>query len=405
MGQSGELECASRLNAWDELQRKGLIPIELAEANDGSSPALGVSGQIRKLTHALNDEFRQRNGIGPRQLVTITQSLAALLNAGLTIDRALAIAAQLSETASVGAHLTSLAKAVRSGQSFSAALASSGIALPAYYRGMIQAGELGGSLAQTMTRLGELVRRQLDVRERIRSALIYPALLAGVVLFTLILLVAFVLPRFEALFAESDVPLPWSTRAVLAIGHFTSDFWWLLLIGAIAVAGGFVVYVRSPAGRRRLDRWLLTSRWTLGFPAAINSARMLQTLSTMIANGVPLANGLRIARDTLSNTILREAIDEVAQRVKAGESMSAALAAVAVFPQHAVQLARVGEETGRLETMLQEAASILDEDSRRSLERWLTLMAPVITIVMGALIAGLIGSVLIGLLSINELAF
>jgi general secretion pathway protein F len=149
---------------------------------------------------------------------------------------------------------------------------------------------------------------------------------------------------------------------------------------------------------------MLRSRWTFGVPAAIDTARMLQTLSTMIANGVPLANGLRIARGTLTNTVLRRALDGVTQRVKAGESITVALAAAEVFPPHAVQLARVGEETGRLEHMLREAAVILDEDSQRSLERLLTLMVPLITITMGLLVAGLIGSVLVGLLSINELA-
>jgi general secretion pathway protein F len=335
----------------------------------------------------------------------MTQSLAALLNAGLTVDRALAISAQLNARDATGSQLAQLAKAVRSGQTFADALTASGLALPGYYLSMVQAGELGGSLPSTMTRLGVLARKQLDIRERIRSALVYPTMLAGVVLLTLILLVAFVLPRFEALFSESDVALPWSTQVVLAIGNFTSRFWWLLLIAAIIGIGSIVSYVRSPKGRTRVDRWMLNSKWTFGVPAAIDTARMLQTLSTMIANGVPVANGLRIARGTLTNTVLREALDEVAQRVKAGESMTVALATVAVFPPHAVQLARVGEETGRLEDMLREAAVILDEDSQRSLERLLTLMVPLITITMGLLVAGLIGSVLVGLLSINELAF
>jgi len=398
-GQTGELDCASRGHAWDVLQQRGLIPTDLLETAANAPP--GLRGQVKHFTAG----FRKRDALMPRELVTMTQSLAALLNAGLTVDRALSIAAQLNARESVGTHLGRMAKAVRAGQSFADALAASGIALPAYYLSMIQAGELGGSLGRTMTRLGELVRKQLDVRERIRSALVYPALLAGVVLVTLILLVTFVLPRFEALFAESDVPLPWSTQLVLAIGNFTSRFWWLILIVIILLIGGVIAYIRSPEGRLRLDRWLLSSRWTYGLPAAIDTARMLQTLSTMIANGVPLASGLRIARGTLANSVLRQALDNVAQRVKAGESMTVALAAVAVFPPHAVQLARVGEETGRLEDMLREAAVILDEDSQRSLERLLALMVPLITITMGLLVAGLIGSVLVGLLSINELAF
>src|SRR5690606_30576470 len=144
-------------------------------------------------------------------------------------------------------------------------------------------------------------RKQHDVRERIRSALTYPALLAGIVVLTVILLLTFVLPRFQTLFAESDAPLPWATRAVLAVGGFVSAHWWLLLLIGMAVLGTTVAWIRSAAGRERLDAWLLRTRITFGLPAAIDTARLLRTLSTLLSNGVHIGNALRIARATLSN--------------------------------------------------------------------------------------------------------
>jgi general secretion pathway protein F len=132
---------------------------------------------------------------------------------------------------------------------------------------------------------------------------------------------------------------------------------------------------------------------------------LLRTLSTLLANGVQIGSAMRIARATLSNTRLRKGLDEAAQRIKAGQSTSAALNAVAVFPAHAIQLARVGEETGRLEELLLEAATILEGESNTALERLLTLLVPALTVGMGLMIAGLIGSVLVGLLSVNDLAF
>ena len=396
--QAGELESGSRSHALELLQRRGLTPLELNDASSNVAPSL--LEQIRRLrpTHI-------RATLGTKELVSFTQSLAALLRAGLTIDRALSITASLERHPQTRTLLADLGKSVRAGRSFADALVESKLALPPYYVGMVQAGEVGGSLAQTLSRLAELLRKQHEIRERIRSALIYPSLLGCVVFMTIVLLLTFVLPRFETLFAESEAPLPFATRAVLAVGGFVSGYWWLLALLIAGLVVGTVTALRTPRGRERLDTWLLTSRLTLGLPAAIETARLLRTLSTLLANGVQVGSAMRIARATLSNTRLRKGLDEAAQRIKAGQSTSAALNAAGVFPAHAIQLARVGEETGRLEELLLEAATILEGESSTSLERLLTLLVPVLTIGMGLAIAALIGSVLVGLLSVNDLAF
>ncbi|MEP7246135.1 MAG: type II secretion system F family protein, partial [Gammaproteobacteria bacterium] len=270
---------------------------------------------------------------------------------------------------------------------------------------MINAGEVGGSLPLTLGRLAELMRRQVEVRERIRSALVYPALLACVVLFTLVVLLAFVLPRFEALFAESEAPLPLSTQVVLALGRFVANYWLVILAVTAALFMSFTYWVRSSRGREQFDRWILVSRLTFGIPAATNTARLLRTVSTLCANGLPLPSALRVARGTLSNRRLLRALSQVASDVQEGSPFSASMARAAVFPPVAVQLARVGEETGKLDQMLQSAAMVLEEESHLRLERLLGLAVPLLTIAMGIIVAGLIGSVLIGLLSINDLAF
>lgn len=396
---TGELESGSRSSALELLQRRGLTPLALSDGA-ATTAAPSFSHHIRQLWPT----SRSRT-LGPKELVSLTQSLVALLRAGLTIDRALSITASLERHPQARSLLTDLGKSVRAGRSFADALIETKLTLPPYYIGMVQAGEAGGSLAQTLSRLAELLRKQHDVRERIRSALIYPTLLGCVVFLTIILLLTFVLPRFQTLFAESEAPLPWATSAVLAIGGFVQHYWWLLALLIAAAVIGSMAALRTPRGRERLDAWLLHSRLTLGLPAAIETARLLRTLSTLLANGVQIGSAMRIARATLSNTRLRKGLDEAAQRIKAGQSTSAALNAAAVFPAHAIQLARVGEETGRLEELLLEAATILEGESNTALERLLTLLVPALTIGMGLVIAGLIGSVLIGLLSVNDLAF
>jgi len=340
-----------------------------------------------------------------RQLLAFTQSLAALLNAGLTIDRALQISIALAPNAATRALCDKLLKSVRAGKTLSEAVEISKQRVPPFYVSMISAGEAGGSLPETLNRLGELMRKQVEVRERVRSALVYPTMLAGVVLLTLTVLLTFVLPRFETLFAESEAPLPFSTRAVLNVGRFVADYWWAMAAAALAASATFTLWLRSPAGRTRFDGWLLSSRVTLGLPAATNAARFFRTLSTLAANGLPLPAALKIARGTVANRRLLDALARVATDVQAGEPFSHSLARVGVFPPVAAQLARVGEETGKLDEMLRSAATVLEEETQLKIERLLNLLVPLLTVGMGIVVAGLIGSVLIGLLSINDLAF
>lgn len=395
---AGELDCGSRSSALEVLQRRGLTPLALDVHSEERPP--GFLARIRNLLPSV----KQRS-LTSEQLVSLTQSLAALLRAGLTIDRAMSISASLVGQPRTRVLLSDLGKRVRAGRSFADALIESKLSLPPYYVGMVRAGEVGGSLAQTLSRLGELLRKQHDVRERIRSALIYPTVLACIVCVTIVLLLGFVLPRFQTLFTESETPLPWITRVVLAVGAFVTDYWWLLAVFMAGGVAGVTAMLRTPRGQERLDSWLLSSRLTLGLPAAIDTARLLRTLSTLLANGVQIGSAMRIARATLSNSRLRSGLDQAAQRIKAGQSASTALDSAGVFPAHAIHLARVGEETGRLEELLMEAATILEGESNTRLERMLTLLVPALTIGMGLVIAALIGSVLIGLLSVNDMAF
>lgn len=397
---TGEFTSVSRTGALETLNRQGLLPLSLDEGPTEWSAAR-QQGQPA-LTHF---RYKRRGQAGSRELLTLTQSLASLLKAGLTIDRALQITAALAQRPSSRQMAENLLRAVRSGKTLSASLAASGQRLPPYYVSMVDAGELGGSLPEALARLTELMSRQSETRERIHSALVYPALLGGVVLITMVVLLMFVLPRFEQLFAESEAPLPWSTRFVLGLGRLTADYWWAFLLATALITVTFVTWLKSTPGHHRFDRWLLHTRLTLGLPAALNTARLLRTVGSLCKNGLPLSQGLRIARGTVTNRYLLDALAEVTREVQAGEAFSVAFARAGCFPAVAVQLSRVGEETGQLEELLQSAARVLEEEAHQMLERLLSLVVPLLTIGMGLVVAGLIGSVLIGLLSINDMAF
>lgn len=395
--QAGEIVAASQVYAVDQLHRRGLTPTDLRGADEGKN-ALAFSRDIfRKL----------KSSAGPKlgELLVFTSSLSALLKAGLTVDRALAIVAALGERETTRSTFARLATAVRAGNSFADALEGAEMDLPPYYGSMVRAGEAGGMLPSALQRLAELLRRQVEVRERVRSAMVYPLLLAGIVLVTMVVLLVFVLPQFQALFDESDAVLPVSTRAVLKIGQVVSTYWWLLAFLAIGAGISVQTTLRSKRGRSFFDHWILKSRFTFGLPLKLNSARLLRTAATLLQSGVTLPAALRLARGTLSNGYLRQSLDTIVTKVNSGQTLTSSFAEAGIFPPHAVQLAKVGEETGRLDELLTEAALILEGESQTSLERLLNMLVPVLTILMGLVVAVLIGSVLIGLLSINELAF
>jgi general secretion pathway protein F len=397
---AGEVSSPSRAVALQILSQRGLIPVSVDER-----AAQERASWLVTLVELLRARYRMRRQATSRELLGLTQALASLLKAGLTIDRALQISASLAPRPASRALGERLLQTVRSGKSLSSSLAASGQRLPPYYISMVDAGEIGGSLPEALARLGELMNKQMEVRERVRSALVYPSLLGAVVLVMLVMLLVFVLPRFELLFSESQAPLPWSTQVVLRLGRLTADYWWVFLIGGITTVATFVIWRNSGRGRLQFDRWLLRTRLTLGLPATLDTARFLRTVANLAKNGLPLSSALRVSRGTVTNRAMLDALNGVAREVQAGEAFSACFARAGCFPAVAVQMARVGEETGHLEELLQSAATVLEEEAHRILERLLSLVIPLVTIGMGLLVAGLIASVLIGLLSINDLAF
>jgi general secretion pathway protein F len=395
---TGEVVFGSRLAAIQSLTQLGLILVEIREQGGRTSPS-DWRDPFRKLN------WRRGRKLTHRQQLFLSETLAALLRAGLLVDRGLQVAAALAPNSASKSLIEAILRSVRSGHTLAQALKSEAQGFPPYFLSMVEAGEMGGALPEALTRLAELLRRQLEARERIRSALFYPAILAAVVLLTFAVMLAFVLPRFEGLFAESEAPLPISTRVVMATGRWIADEWWILLAGAAALVAAGTAWSRTSGGRSLIDRWLLRTRLTLGLPRAINTARLLQTVSALCRSGAPLPTALKIACGTIENTYLAAAAQGVIAAVQSGESLSNSLAATRIFPTVAIQLTRVGEETGHLDEMLQSAATILEKESQVQLERLVALIAPVATIVCGVVIAGLISSVLLGLLSLNDVAY
>lgn len=388
----GTLKAPSQSAAATELSRMQMLPVDLRAAN-------------HRIPKWLSQPFRFRGRLATRDVVTLTQGLASLLKAGLVLDRALHIIGATSERRGIRRLCVDLERRVRSGSSFAEALSEHQALFPPYYIAMASAGELGGSLPEGLERLGAFVERAAAIRERIVSSLIYPAMLAGMILLTMILVLTVVLPRFRSLFQESQAQLPWATRGVLALGDFVGAYGWFCA-AAISIGAGFLYRAwHNPILGPRLALRLLKARWTFGLIAKTQTSRFLRTIGTLTRSGVPLPQATSVALGMLQNRALLSAGRHVHTRLKEGLNLSLLLDRGEVFPKAAVQLARVGEETGRLDDLLIEAADTLDRESQSTIDRLLSVLVPSITIVMGAIVAALIASVLVGILSLNDLAF
>lgn len=270
---------------------------------------------------------------------------------------------------------------------------------------MVRAGEASGALDIVLGRLAEFLEKSQQLRETVKTALYYPIFLLLMAVVSLIILLTFVVPEFKPLFESAGAALPFSTKILIAVGDFIKAYGWLLLVGLLALVYLARRYLSTPVGRTLWDTLILRLPLIGGLVTKIEVARFSRTASTLLQNGVGLLITLGIVRDTVKNTTIASAIDNVALRLKEGRGFAQPLMATGQFPKLLVHLVRVGEETGKLEDMLAKVADIYDEEVSRTTARMLALLVPVMTIVMGVMVASIIISILSAILSVNTLAF
>jgi general secretion pathway protein F len=258
----------------------------------------------------------------------------------------------------------------------------------------VRAGEAGGTLHETLQRLGEYLERSRALRGRVVNALIYPAILLLVVGGALLFLLGYVVPQFSAMYASLDAQLPWFSRMVLGLGLFVRD-WWIVIVVLPALAlWWFDRKRRDPAFRARFDEWLLGKKIVGPLIARLETARLARTLGTLLRNGVPLLTALGIARNVMGNLMLQADVESAANDVKSGVGLSTALGKGKRFPRLALQMIQVGEESGALDTMLLKTADTFEAETGQALDRMLAALVPVITLVLTAVVGVVIMAVL-----------
>ncbi len=376
----GQMEAASDREVAQRLQEQGHLPMEARLASEGGG----------RSWRAL---FKPRPFAGQR-LVQFTQQLATLLGAGQPLDRSLTILLELPEDEAAKRAIADIRDAVRGGSALSTALDRQHGAFGKLYVTMVRAGEAGGSLHETLSRLADYLERSSAMKGRVLNAMIYPAILLVMVSLSLLFLLGFVVPQFAAMYDSLDAPLPWFSGLVLGAGMFVRDWWIVLLVVPVLALWWFDRKLRDPAFRAAFDEWILHRRFAGPLVAKLETARLARTLGTLLRNGVPLLTALGIARNVLGNRALAADVDAASELVRNGAGLSGALGRGRRFPRLALQMVQVGEESGALDAMLLKTADTFEQETSLALDRMLAALVPVVTMAMAAIVGVVIMAVL-----------
>ena len=388
----GIVEAPDRGTVVDRLQSQGQTVLS-AE----------LIGGRRSLGELLRVEFGRR-GLDRTSLCEVTRELSIMLGAGQDLDRALRYVVENAVNERTRTVLGEVRDRVRRGSSLAASLAAAPNSFPRLYIGMVRAGEAGATLASTLDRLANLLERERSLRANLRSAMIYPAVLVAAALATIVLLLDYVLPQFTPIFEQAGAQLPASTRALLAIGTAVQEGGPYALIVLLAAGLAIQRALSSPPIRMKFDRLLLRLPLIGTVMREILAARLTRTLGTLLQNGMPLIGALGIAKNALGNLAAAEAVDAAAVKAKGGAGLAGPLGEAGIFPARTIHLIQLGEEAAQLAAMTLKAADIHDEQARLMVQRIVALTLPMITIVMGLVVAAIIGSLLTAMLSLNDLA-
>jgi len=386
---TGVLEGNSRADAIERVKRLGLMPIETVETKtkaDSDTPAVRLNTAAR------------------RGIVNAIGELSVLLNAGLALDRALAVSVENITRPVVKAVFAKLRDRVRHGSSLARAMQESNGAFSPMASAMAEAGEASGKLDESLSRLAETMERAEALRQTIVSSMVYPIMLIVIATSVILLMLLFVVPQFEELFSDTGPKLPFMTQVVMAASHGVKNYG---LVGIILIAVTVYLtmrWLRQPAVRRVVDRQLLRTPVVGSIIRNAETARFARTLGSLLDGGVPLASALAIAQRSLVNRHMAEAVDRVSVGLRQGGGLSSPLAATGLFPPMALSFLRTGEETAQLGLMLSRLADVLDRDVRTAIQRMITVLTPTITVAMGAIVATVIASIMSAIMGFNDLA-
>jgi len=384
----GELEGLDDKSVALQLQNMGMMPLHV---------------DTKQQTRLWNFEIPWRFGsIRAKELMFFTQELSTLVNAGLPLDRSLAVCKELSDRERLQSMVDEILQEIKQGKSLADSLASHPKVFSKLYVNMVRSGEASGTLPLVLERLVEFQQSADELRSYLISSLIYPALLSLVGGASIVVLLNFVIPKFAEVFQDAGQAMPLPTQILLSVSEFTNSYWWMMLLGLGSLILVAFRLVTSERGGMWWDQLKLRILGVGEVLRKVEVARISRTLGTLVHNAVPLVQALNIVREVSGNRIVAQAIQQIAEGVKQGEGVARPMRRTGVFPSLAVHLIEVGEETGRLDSMLLQLSDVYDKDVRAAVKNFIALFEPIMILLMGLVIGAIVISMLLAIVSIND---
>jgi type IV pilus assembly protein PilC len=369
--QTGEVDLKTKDEVLQFLQRQKLIPVSVREKPRQLSLRIGT-------------------GVSTRDIVIFTRQFATMINSGLPLVQSLDILAEQTENEALRKVIQDVLYDVESGNTLADALAKHPKIFTDLYVNMVAAGEAGGILDTILLRLATFLEKNDALIRKIKGAMIYPAVIFGVAISAVAILLIFVIPTFQQMFASAGIPLPLPTRIVIGMSQFMQGFWWAVVAGVVALAFFFRQTYRTDNGRLAIDRTLLALPILGDLQRKAAVARFTRTLGTLVSSGVAILEGLEITAKTSGNRVIHDAVMGSRASIAGGETISGPLKESGVFPPMVVQMINVGEQTGGLDEMLTKIADFYDEEVDAAVEALLSALEPVMIVVLGVIVGGMI---------------
>lgn len=373
------------------LKKRGLIPITVSNANASLRTAAKTAHNAPKLK-------------AETQLV-FTRELATLLQAGMSLNRALKLLEQLFESAEGKTLVAECRREIKQGRGLSQALENYESSFGQFYITLLKAGEASGHLAEVLGDLSQHMQEVQALQTSVKSALIYPFILILFAIVSLAIMILFVIPEFESIFNDMGDALPLPTKMLMGLSNTLREYGWIVLL--LFLAGVIALYYvfKSTAGKQRLQSYLLRLPLLGKLIRTYQTSRFTRTLATLLHNDVSLVRALSIAKDTVTHQDIKAPLETLIPAVKQGNRLSNTLEKTQQFSPLMVQMIRVGEETGSLDKQLYKLSDIYDHQVKEGVKRSLIVLEPALILGLGFIIALMIMSILLGVLSVNEFVF
>ena len=405
---SGFVDASSTHEAIGQLRQAGYFPTNIYEegaavgARRKAARRAAKTPRAERAPRSKNIVLFQRKSVKPKTLMIFTRQLATLIDAGLPLLRGLKILAKQEHDSVLKSTINNVADSVQGGSTFSEGLAQHPRLFNDLYVNMVRAGELGGVLELVLTRLAEFQEKAQKVKNKVVAAMVYPIIVLLLAMGIMVCLLIFIVPKFETIFHDmlGDKPLPTITLFVIGISDFMQQHWAFLLGVIVVVFAAGKVAARTHAGRVVMDRAKLRAPLFGDLIRKTSISRFSRTLGTLVTSGVPILQALHITRETAGNTVIAQAISQVHDSVKEGESITQPLEASGAFPPMVISMIDVGEETGQLPEMLLKIAEVYDDEVDNSVAALTSLLEPIMIVLLALIVGTIVIALFMPLISI-----